>query len=104
MIKTIFIAILAYSFLTVPSAAKEIGFDPGLNTALAASLYPGGKHYKEYCPDSPTGRCYGTIPNAGGFYTIPIEADTEENIERNKDVFINDGFHWKRDQNRKVDC
>ncbi len=46
------------------------GFDPGMKTALAATTDPQSSYYFESCPSSADNKCYGTIPNKGGFYTI----------------------------------
>ena len=48
------------------------GFDPGMKKRLAADIFPERPAtYFESCPDAPSGKCYGVIPNGGGFYTIP---------------------------------
>jgi hypothetical protein len=52
--KVIIGSLLAWGILSNQVVSKEIGFDPGLTKALAASLDPQGPYYKEYCPDSPT--------------------------------------------------
>src|SRR5574343_341726 len=85
--------------LTMSLAMAGIGFDPGMKIALAASYNPKNlQRYVESCPASPTGRCYGTIPAGGGFYTLPNDVDSEEYWKDTRSVF-SDMFKWKRDTN-----
>ena len=53
-----------------PAASDVAGFDPGTTRRLAASAFPHSPHYWESCPDSPIGRCHGTLPAGSGFYTL----------------------------------
>jgi hypothetical protein len=69
----IILSVLLVSSSIPTATGNEIGWDPGMRKALAASLIPGSPLYRESCPSSPTGRCWGTIPAGGGFYTLPIE-------------------------------
>ena len=81
--------------------AGNIGLDPGMTKALAASLYPNDPHYIEFCPDSPTGKCFGTIPNEGGFYTLPVEIQTGYLADLPKEA--TDGFFkWKRENGELI--
>lgn len=90
--------VLSFNLLSC-AFAKNIGFDPGMNVALAASTNPNNpKRYVESCPDSPTGKCYGTIQPGGGFYTLPNDADSDSYWEMTKTAF-EDMFEWKRDGN-----
>jgi hypothetical protein len=94
------ITLLFLGMLSV-SRANEIGFDPGMNKALAASMEPTTGRYQEYCPDSPTGRCYGTLAAGSGFYTIPLDIDPIEVWNDTKDAFTH-YFQWKRDAKGKL--
>ncbi len=51
------------------------GFDPGMTVSAATTFYPSLPGYFESCPDSPTGRCAGSIAKASGFYTISAGED-----------------------------
>lgn len=81
--------------------AVEIGFDPGLNKALAASLYPHGGRYVEFCPDSPTGRCYGSLPSGSGFYTLPVEVQYGYLADLPPALW-QDFFQWKREDGELI--
>ena len=53
-----------------PVAPAHAGFDPGTTRRLAAGAFPSSPNYWESCPDSPTGRCHGTLRAGSGFYTL----------------------------------
>lgn len=83
-------------------SAKEIGFDPGMNKALAASLHPDNlARYSETCPDSSSGKCYGTILAGGGFYTLPYDADPLR-PDMNGVYSDKETFEWKRDSENNL--
>ena len=66
-----------------------------MKKALAASLIPGDPRYRESCPSSPTGRCFKTIPNGGGFYTLPIEVSNGiETYAENYFQWVNQDGEW----------
>ena len=53
-----------------PVAPAHAGFDPGTTQRLAAGAFPSSPNYWDSCPDSPTGRCHGTLRAGSGFYTL----------------------------------
>lgn len=87
---------LLLTLLTSSAFSATLGWDPGMKKALAASLVPGDTHYQEDCPSSPTKKCFGTIPNGGGFYTLPIEVSDGINTTYAKNYFkwINQDNEW----------
>lgn len=88
------VALIISAFMP-PAMGKEIGWDPGMKKALAASLIPGDPRYRESCPSSPTGRCFKTIPNGGGFYTLPIEVSNGiETYAENYFQWVNQDGEW----------
>lgn len=81
--------------------AQALGFDPGMRLALAASLFPNEPLYLEQCPNAPGGHCYGTIPNGGGFYTLPYDLD--ESLGRSFGArYRNRLFRWLREDNELI--
>lgn len=92
-------ALLLCALITYPviAQAAELGWDPGMQKALAASLLPGDARYQEACPDSTTGRCFGTIQNGGGFYTLPLEVNTPDRMEYSQNY-----FQWVRQNNEWI--
>ena len=99
-----------------PAAAPPLvrtGMDPGMTRRLAATLYPVSRSYTEFCPDSPSGKCNGTLKSGDRFYTlaanmsgptIPMSEDkTQCRIGTRELVLTNNGptacpyhFAWKR--------
>jgi hypothetical protein len=88
---------LLLSTQLVVAQAAELGWDAGMKKALAASLLPGHAQYQEACPDSPTGRCFGTIQKGGGFYTLPIEVNTADSMAYSKNY-----FQWVRQEGELI--
>ena len=97
------------------TAAKLVrtGMDPGMTRRLAATLYPLSRSYTEHCPDSPSGRCRGTLRSGDRFYTlaanmsgptVPLSEDkTQCRIGSREPVLTSSGpaacpyhFAWKR--------
>lgn len=89
------LALLISVLSITPAFSASIGWDPGMKQALAASLFPGSAIYQESCPGSPNKKCYGTIPNGGGFYTLPIEVGGDIlNYALKYFTWINQGGEW----------
>ncbi|WRH68191.1 MAG: hypothetical protein RSE13_08125 [Planktothrix sp. GU0601_MAG3] len=55
---------------TPPNSLIPWGWDAGLKIRRVAGYYPGSPVYFESCPDGVGGKCYGSIPNRSGFYTL----------------------------------
>ncbi|SKB14616.1 hypothetical protein PL11201_670002 [Planktothrix sp. PCC 11201] len=55
---------------TSPTSLIPWGWDAGLKIRRVAGYYPGSPVYFESCPDGVGGKCYGSIPNRSGFYTL----------------------------------
>ncbi len=53
-----------------PSSLIPWGWDSGLKIRRVAGYYPQSPVYFESCPDGIGGKCYGSIPNRSGFYTL----------------------------------
>jgi len=56
--------------ITPPASLIPWGWDAGLKIRRVAGYYPDSPVYFESCPDGIEGKCYGSIPNRSGFYTL----------------------------------
>jgi hypothetical protein len=52
------------------SKGTVFGWDPNFSIKRAVSPWPRSPVFFESCPEVPGGKCVGTVPNGGGFYSL----------------------------------
>ena len=82
--------IFSYTLTPLP----ELGFDSGLMIRRAAYTDSTSADYFESCPDSPTGKCLGTIQPGGGFYNLSIDGGYKCLINASTCPY---SFQWRTD-------